>query len=128
MKIICPDMSPECRFAWDRKGYYIEATGFMFPDTDLFALAVLNSRVVNWYFRIISPSVRGSTLRFKRVYMEPIPIPKASVEQRTHVESLVEAQLNDVGAASHDAQIEAAIARLYNLTEADISLLKLNHA
>jgi len=73
-KIIFPDISPIPRFHLDESGYYTDMTGFFIPSNSKYLLALLNSRLMFFYFSSISSSIRGGYYRFKRQYVEKLPI------------------------------------------------------
>ncbi len=80
-RIITPDISNKCEFAFDEEGK------FVFPNTiyglslkdDLdispyYLLALLNSSYIEAVIKSITPSVRGGFHRFKTEYLESLPI------------------------------------------------------
>nr|MDA3781044.1 Eco57I restriction-modification methylase domain-containing protein [Bacteroidales bacterium] len=78
-KIIYPDISTCGKFFFDEKNnYYLTNTAYFFPSKDLFLLGYLNSKLFNFYFKSVSPSIRGGYFRFFSQYVEKIPIPKIS--------------------------------------------------
>ena len=63
-KIIYPDIAITCRFALDSiGGYYLGNTGYILPRNDLYLLAVLNSKLVEFYYKLISPVLGDASLR-----------------------------------------------------------------
>lgn len=79
-KIIFPDISPIPRFYLDESGYYTDMTGFFIPSNSKYLLALLNSKLMFFYFSSISSSIRGGYYRFKRQYVEKLPIKKIDDE------------------------------------------------
>jgi type I restriction-modification system DNA methylase subunit len=73
-KIVYPDISNECNFSYDEKGYFIEMTGFIIPKADKYLAAILNSKLVKFYFSYLSAKIRGDYYRFKNIYVNYIPI------------------------------------------------------
>ncbi len=73
-KIVYPDISNDCNFAYDEKGYFIEMTGFIIPKADKYLVAILNSKLVKFYFSYLSSQIRGDYYRFKNIYVNYIPI------------------------------------------------------
>jgi len=90
-KIVFPDISESVQFAFDTSGAYLDMTAFCIPTDDLYLLAVLNSTSVNHFFSSIGAQVRGGYLRFKRQYVEQIPIPAVTPDQQRQCERLAEA-------------------------------------
>jgi len=118
-KIIFPDIAKESRFTLDTKGNYIDMTCFTIPGEDLYLLGVLNSKYVENIMYGISSQIRGGYIRFKRQYVEQIPIPQASDADRQIISSLVEQCLaaKGQGVESLEAQINERVAWLYGLNE-----------
>jgi hypothetical protein len=78
-KIVFPDISRECRFALETEGYFVPDGAFALPGENYLALGILNSRVALWYFRAKCASIGdpevGGRLRFKKSYVETLPVP-----------------------------------------------------
>lgn len=78
-KIIYPDIAITCRFALDTDGrYYLGNTGYILPRDDKYLLALLNSQLIEFYYKLISPvlgdpNLRGR-LRFIDTFVSKIPI------------------------------------------------------
>jgi 23S rRNA G2445 N2-methylase RlmL len=75
-KIIWPDIAGGSCFQLDDKKYYPAATTFVMLGTDLhYMLGILNSKIFDFYFKLISPSLGKNAIRLKKVYLEQFPIP-----------------------------------------------------
>ncbi len=89
-KIIYPDIAKGSKFAFDTNGIYsINTTYFIPVDIDQIAIVpILNSSLVEFFFRTISASIRGSYLRFFDQYVKQIPIRRidftTSPEERSY--------------------------------------------
>lgn len=116
-KIVFPDIALEPRFAFDTTGAYPDMTAFVIPTNDLYLLGVLNSSSVENFFLEISAEVRGGYLRFKRQYVEQIPIPNAPASERAAISALVQGCLDarGVDCGALEAEINARVAALYGL-------------
>lgn len=78
-------------FSFDNSGNYLEATSFTIPYADYFLLSLLNSKA-SWFFWCATTSVfRGGYQRMKNQYVEPLPIPFATDEQKSELATLAEA-------------------------------------
>jgi type I restriction-modification system DNA methylase subunit len=123
-KIIYPDIAKFPRFALDESGAFVDCTGFALPTNDLFLLGVLNSIPVYRYFQQVGAVVRGGYLRFKRQYVENIPVPDVSASDRNCVVSIVKKCLNEKGEQlrKHELELNETVARLYGLTLSDFNL------
>lgn len=73
-KIIYPEISLVPQFTIDKEGYYCDMTANIITEAPLYLLGMLNSELMAYYFKNISSSIRGGFLRWKRQYMEMIPL------------------------------------------------------
>jgi len=89
-KVIYPDITDKAKFSFERCSYYFETTGFMVPNADYFLVGLLNSRVTWNYIRNICPQIRGGFSRLKTIYIETLPIPAATEEQKQTIAKLAE--------------------------------------
>ncbi len=121
-KLVFPDISKVPRFAVDNSGAFVDCTAFVIPNDDLFLLGVLNSLPVHFYFLHVGATVRGGYLRFKRQYVEQIPIPTATGVQKARLEKLVSecstASQDDLEDIDH--RINEQVAELYELKLDDV--------
>jgi len=89
-KILYPEIGLDARFAMDEQGLTINNKAFFLPSADWFLLAVLNSSSVwSWITQTLSP-LRGGYWEFRAQYLETLPIPDASAEDRKHVGDLAQ--------------------------------------
>jgi hypothetical protein len=102
-KLIYSDISQAAKFSIDRSGSYFPTTGFAIPTDDFCLLSVLNSRVIWWLVRKICPAIRGGFSRLKTQYIETLPIPAVSVEERALLASLAQ-QCQQAAEARRDTQ------------------------
>lgn len=84
-KIIFPDISPNSRFHLDTSGSYLDMTAFFIPSNSKYLLALLNSKISFYCLKNISSSIRGGYFRFKRQYVEQLPVPK-NVPKKIQIE------------------------------------------
>jgi hypothetical protein len=120
-KIVFPDFAMESRFTLDRAGYFVDTTSFVIPGSDLFLLGVLNSK---WVWRFLSETAavlgdptQGGRLRLKKIYVETIPIPKASSKEKTEIEKLVKRciELKGQNCNAPEHLIDECVAKLYGV-------------
>ena len=91
-KILWIELSDLGKFTLDTKGYYAEMTVFFIAGEDLkYLLALLNSKVVFWYFDLICAESGVGTNRWKKTYVNQLPIPNIPKEQQTPFMNLVNA-------------------------------------
>jgi type II restriction/modification system DNA methylase subunit YeeA len=128
-KIVLPDISNTNNFAIDYCGAIAANTGYVIPVEDLFLLGLLNSKLVLFYYGIISQVIQGGYFRFIYQYLELIPI-LVKVESKVRIESLVTEILTrkkenlDADTISREAEIDQLVYELYGLNEEDIAIVE----
>ena len=109
-----------------------EATTFILTGRHLkFLCAVLNSELVRWFLRHTAPTSGMGTLRWKKSYVEAIPIPLISSATKKPIVQLVDrivtaktkAYNHPVDMTAEEAEIERRVCELYNLSEHEIKCL-----
>lgn len=74
-KVVYLDIAGTSSFAWDESGDFIDCTVFMVPNSDLYLVALLNSRL-SWFQWVgQTPIARGGYLRLKQQYISLTAIP-----------------------------------------------------
>jgi len=125
-KILYQEIATYQAFAWDDSGCYSNNKTFLIPDASLYLLALLNSKIV-WFFldNIVQKMAEG-TFALQMIYMEQIPIPPASEQDRRAIEALVQKCISAKGqnVAHYEAEINTITARLYGLTDAERAIIE----
>lgn len=91
-KIITPNLSTTNNFAFDEKGYFLDhdCYGIILKDKSrenyLYVLGLLNSRLLEFYIKQISPYASGKYYRYMTGYLEklPIKIPETKEERKIY--------------------------------------------
>ncbi|MBL1149398.1 MAG: class I SAM-dependent DNA methyltransferase [Armatimonadetes bacterium] len=122
-KIVFPDIAMESRFTFDPQGTFVTNTTYMAVVDDLFLLGVLNSSPMWWFcgerLTEVGDADERGRLRFFRVFVERLPIPRASDADRDAIAALVQkcldAKATDPAAdvSHYEAEIDARVEFLY---------------
>lgn len=130
-KIIWGEISDKPKFAYDDEGYYTEATTFFLTGEKLkFLLAILNSKVSEWYFKLIGTTTGMGTNRWKKYKIELLPIKMPSPEKEKEIENIVDRilvskkQNTTADTADLEAEIDRLVYELYGLTEDEIKIIE----
>jgi hypothetical protein len=130
-KIVWGEISDKPKFAFDDSGYYAEATTFLMTGERLkFLLAILNSKVSEWYFNLIGTTTGMGTNRWKKYKIELLPVKEPSVSQEQQIEALVSEILtvkkqNSLAETSElENQIDKLVYELYDLTKEEIETIE----
>jgi hypothetical protein len=127
-KILYPDIARRCEFTFDEQGYLSGNTTYFVPTDDLALLGILNSNVVEFFYRYITTTIQKDYLRFFTQYLEQIPIPEPTPAQREAIEALVGKLLAAEGQGPQVPAWERALNDLvyevYGLTAEEIALVE----
>ncbi|MCO5253939.1 MAG: class I SAM-dependent DNA methyltransferase [Bacteroidetes bacterium] len=130
-KIIWGEISDKPKFAFDDEKYFAEATTFLMTGEKLkFLLAILNSKVSEWYFNLIGTTTGMGTNRWKKYKIELLPIKITSSEQEKEIEILVnqilaiKKQNPSTDTTDLENKIDQLVYQLYELTEEEIKIVE----
>jgi hypothetical protein len=127
-KIIYPHFNTEPNFAFDQTGALGNDKTYTIPEAGLYLLGLLNSSVVNFFLHQICPAVQRGYMELRTIYIEQIPIPDPTPDQRAAIEALVRKLLDAEGQGPHVEAWERAlndlVYQVYGLTEGEIALVE----
>lgn len=92
-KIVYAEIVYDSSFYFDSKGTFSEATVFIMTGDNLkFLTALLNSILITFIFKTFyaGGDLRGNTFRYKKVFLNNLPIPKISKQKQLPFEILVD--------------------------------------
>lgn len=90
-KIIWIELSDLGKFTYDSEGFYVDMTVFFITGESLkYLLAILNSKLIFWYFDLICAESGIGTNRWKKTYVEQLPIPQIEEEKQQPFIKLVD--------------------------------------
>ena len=128
-KIIWIELSDNAKFTLDKQRYILEMTVFFIAGDNLkYLLALLNSKLVFWYFNLICAESGVGTNRWKKIYVEQLPIIEISKTAQKPFETLVD-QIITLKEQKKETQqledeIDAMVYALYGLDNDEIALIE----
>jgi type I restriction-modification system DNA methylase subunit len=133
-KIAWIELTEKARFTVCQSGIWcLNSAYFMLPPRGYstnYLLGILNSRVVNFYFRLIAQTSGMGVPRWINLYVAQFPIPNADSGARKELESWVERILSakkrdaDANTTAWEGEIDRLVYQLYKLTPAEIKLVE----
>lgn len=136
-KIVWLELSNVNKFTYTSGGEYILAGAFMITGSHLKALlGVMNSKLVNFYFKFISNSSGMSTTQWKKFAVENIPIPDFDLVSKPVLDELVnlvekrlkiQLRVQEDEALALEKDIDAIVYSMYSLEIEDIALIELEN-
>ena len=148
-KIVYQEMTNKGSFAWDTNRIYVNQTCYIMTNTNKYILALLNSRIIHFYFSQISYALGIGAFRWIKQFVEQIPIPNISEIQRKPFIDIVDKILaitkdpegkplasNGAGGdylenpakqtqvRDYEKQIDQLVYELYGLTDEEIKIVE----
>ena len=129
-KIVWGNLNNQAKFAYAPRGTFTNAPSTMLTPYSPYLLALLNSNLVDWYFRQIAVERDGGYFEYKPMFIERLPIPKISTVDQGPLARLTEhvlaAKVADPSAdtSADEAQIDQLVYTLYGLTDAEIAAVE----
>jgi hypothetical protein len=150
-KIILPILSLEARYAYDESNvmmtgggngpYYMIRPADGAPETNFFLLAVLHHPLSEAMIRTHTSPFRGGYYSHGKQFIEHLPVPPATPEQRAEIEELVgqliaandaaqaartphQKRLHERNAQALRERVEALVSQLFGLSAADMTLAR----
>jgi len=126
-KIMYAEISTEGRFLLESEGYFSDTTTYIMASDSKWLLAILNSKLFTYLFSITSSEISGGFFRWKRQYMQNIPIPPAIAAQQAPIIERVQKILSapdSPDVPQLEAEIDCLVYDLYGLTEEEIALVE----
>ena len=134
-KIVFNETSKELHAFIDNEGLYINKTGFIIvSDENEYILGILNSRLMDFYYRMTFPSWgdpwnRGR-IQFRKDRMVKLPIATASEKVREAIEKKVReiSEKKGIDPTANttllEREIDQLVYKLYGLTEEEIGIVE----
>lgn len=118
-KIVWGEISDKSKFAYDSDNIYTEATTFLMTGNNLkYLLAMLNSKLLEWYFNQIGTATGVGTNRWKKYTIELLPIivpNKDTIELiENHINSII---INKNFGKSIEEVLNNIVFELYGLSQ-----------
>lgn len=124
-KIIWPLTADKWGFALDIEGRYLTSGGFFLISDVLplkFVLGFFNSRLVQFYFKLIGVMTAGGAYTLKKATIEefPIIITESTREVVNLVDKILEAKSKDQESYSFEKELDSIFFSLYELSKEEI--------
>jgi len=133
-KIIYKDIAQNLTFALEDGTHYLANTAyFLQSSNNKVLLAILNSKLIDWYYRSISAQLGERGIRHFSIYIEQLPIVEVPIKQQKMLIELVEAIGNikksklssrNVNIKLAEDTIDRIVYELYDLTPAEIEIVE----
>jgi len=139
-KILVPDIADRVAFSLDAAGEFTFASGYGITlkssvrESPLYILALLNSRLIDWFWKRVSTHLRGGFYRFFSQFIEQFPVCLIDFNDASAraehdiliglVQSVMKARGDSIDAVAIEAEINARVYKLFKLTPEEIQLVE----
>ena len=126
-KIVWGNLCLSSQFTLADEGMFVNAPSPMIVPGNKYILAVLNSKLGDWYIRQLGVTRNGGYFEYKPMFVEKLPVPQISAEQQKQyiglVEQLLEPQTDSNANAKIDQELDQLIFNLYGLSANEIEYI-----
>lgn len=128
-KICWIELTDESKFSFSDDGIYLLNTVFFMVGEHIkYLLAVLNSKLIHWYFLTCTGTTSGvGTNRWLKYTVETIPVPKisqAAIDEITSaIDELLLCKKTGADASSLEEKIDNLVIRAYGLTSTEAAFI-----
>lgn len=126
-KIVWAELSDAQKFTYDDTGFFADKTLFFMRGENLkFLLAVLNSKLVFWYFNQIAATSGVGTTMWQKAKLEllPIAVPKDEKPFIDLVDKILETKKTGGDTSELEWEIDVMVYALYGLTPDEIAIVE----
>ncbi len=132
-KIIWALTSDKWGFSLDDEKYFLTSGGFFLVSEEIpvkFILAILNSKLMKFYFSAIGVMTAGGAYTLKKTTIERFTLPKIKKNELEQIikktDKIIELKNIDINSNTTklESQIDKLVYKLYNLTNKEIKLIE----
>ena len=129
-KIAWGNLSKQAKFAYAPKGVFLNAPSPFLTPFSHYLLAVLNSTLLDWYFRLIGVERDAGFYEYKPMFVERLPVPKIAANKQRLFIGLVDRIMSmkaadaDGNTSEQEAEIDELVYDLYDLTQDEIAVVE----
>jgi hypothetical protein len=123
-KIVWGNLNLEASYAIAPEGFYVNAPCPMIVPVNKYLLAVLNSKLADYYIRNLGVTRNGGYFEYKPMFIEKLPVPRVPKP----IEELFMAKVDSILDGNNNTEIEMTINKLvfelYKLSDDEICFIE----
>ena len=128
-KIVYNDICQKLTFAIVEPNMYFNNTAYFIATTyTKYFAAILNAKIIDWYYRTLSVQLGEKAVRMFSIYVENLPIPEIPENEQEPFIKLVDIILtkkeNGENTDAEEKQIDMMVYNLYGLSEEEIEIIE----
>jgi len=130
-KIIWGNLCLSAQFAFAEEGYYVNAPSPMIVPGNKYILAVLNSKLGDWYIRQLGVTRNGGYFEYKPMFVQQLPIPQIGADMQAKyieiVDKILASKEKSDDTSTLEQEIDDMVYALYGLTPEEIAYINECH-
>nr|WP_232529191.1 TaqI-like C-terminal specificity domain-containing protein [Chryseobacterium gleum] len=119
-KIVWGNLNLKASYCIAPEGYFINAPSPFITPASNYLLAILNSKLADYYIRNLGVTRSGGYFEYKPMFVEQLPVPII----QNDTESLFTKLISDGISDKVESDINTIIYKIYNLTEEEINFIE----
>ncbi|EDK72374.1 type IIS restriction endonuclease, putative [candidate division TM7 genomosp. GTL1] len=127
-KVVWGNLALGSQFAFTREPFIINAPSVFFATENLYLLAVLNSRVGQYYIKNLGVARSGGYIEFKPMFVEQMPVPKISENEQEKfirlASEVTKKQSIKSDTSALEKEIDKMTYKIYGLSQEEIDYLE----
>lgn len=120
-KIIWGNLNARGSYAMAPENMFINAPACMIVPGSQYLLAVLNSKVADYYIRNLGVVRNGGFFEYKPMFVEQIPVPQPQDDVVTSIEELLNSKAPD---SQKEKKLEEIVESMFDFTEKELAYLR----
>ena len=125
-KIVWGNLALSASFSIVADAFFINAPSPMIVPGEKYLLAILNSKLADFYIRNLGVTRNGGYFEYKPMFVQEFPALKVQGKRRDQLETLVSAIVNatsDIDSSELQDEIDSIVFELYGLTIEEIEFI-----
>jgi len=128
-KIVWGNLCLSSQFSFANEDLFVNAPSPMIVPGNKYILAVLNSKLADWYIRQLGVTRNGGYFEYKPMFVEQLPIPQISKDEEgafvSIVDRILEKKKDGEDTQNLEGEIDKLVYQLYGLTAEEVEYMKL---
>ena len=120
-KIVWGNLNLKAAYAIAPEGVFVNAPCPMIVPATEYLLAILNSKLADYYIRKLGVTRNGGYFEYKPMFIEQLPVPIISESEQRKIGHMV---IKDISKLKSEKLIDESIYELYNLTSEETDFLR----
>ena len=127
-KIVWGNLCLNAQYALVEEGYFINAPATMVVSSDKYILAILNSRLADYYIKNLGVSRSGGYFEYKPMFVEKLPIRDISESDKKPfnncVSDILKANSNNLSIISAESRLNSLVYNLFGLSKEEVTFIE----